>query len=94
MGIQGLLPLLDSVMKPIHISAFANQKVAIDGYAWLHRGATSCAAELCLGLDTSKLIDFFMSRIALLKHHKVIPVVVLDGRNLPSKQATETARAA
>ena len=34
MGIQGLLPLLKSIMDNIHVKEYAHKKVAIDGYAW------------------------------------------------------------
>jgi hypothetical protein len=39
-GIQGLLPFVAELTnKTAHISEFANKRVAIDGYCWLHTGA-------------------------------------------------------
>ena len=78
MGIQALLPLLQPVMKPAHIAEFAGKKVGIDSYAWLHRYSIACASELCLGLKEGKrkLTESFMARLALLRHHKLIPVAV------------------
>ncbi|URD88793.1 HhH2 [Musa troglodytarum] len=54
MGIQGLLPLLKSIMAPIHVEELRGQTVAVDAYSWLHKGAFSCATQLCKGLPTSK----------------------------------------
>ena len=51
MGIPGLLPLVASAMEAAHISKYAGEKVAVDAYAWLHKGSYSCAPELCLGLQ-------------------------------------------
>jgi len=92
MGISGLLPALQPITKDIHIRSYANQRVAIDGYAWLHRGAYSCSQELCLGIPTIKYITFFMNLIDMLKSNKVIPIVVFDGGPLPNKKGKEDER--
>lgn len=54
MGIQGLLPLLKSIMVPIHIKDLEGCSVAVDTYSWLHKGALSCSTQLCKGLPTSR----------------------------------------
>ncbi|KVH89439.1 5'-3' exonuclease, C-terminal domain-containing protein [Cynara cardunculus var. scolymus] len=54
MGIQGLLPLLKSIMVPIHMKDLEGCSVAVDTYSWLHKGALSCSKELCNLLPTSK----------------------------------------
>jgi exonuclease-1 len=54
MGITGLLPLLKNITRNVHISQYANQRVAIDAYCWLHRGAYSCSTELCQNIPTVK----------------------------------------
>ena len=47
MGIQGLLPLLKPIQKPVSIAEdFAGQVIAVDAYCWLHKGAYGCAMEL------------------------------------------------
>lgn len=46
MGIAGLLPLLKSITERIHISAFANETVAVDAYSWMHRALYSAGADL------------------------------------------------
>ncbi|CAL9080144.1 unnamed protein product [Musa textilis] len=92
MGIQGLLPLLKSIMAPIHVEELRGQTVAVDAYSWLHKGAFSCATQLCKGLPTSKHIDYCMHRVNLLKHHGVKPILVFDGGILPMKIEQETKR--
>ena len=57
MGIQGLLPLLKSIMVPFHIKDLEGCSVAIDTYSWLHKGALSCSTELCKGLPTSRSLS-------------------------------------
>jgi len=49
MGIVGMLPLLKAAATPAHVSNYRGQRVAVDAYAWLHRGAYSCATELAVG---------------------------------------------
>ncbi len=60
MGIQGLLPNVKSICRKSHIKAFANQKVAVDAYVWLHRGAYSCSAELCQNIKTDRYVLCFV----------------------------------
>ena len=92
MGIQGLLQALKSSGQPINVSEYKNQKVAIDTYGWLHKGCIQCAAELAQGIPTAKYIQFVMHRVNLLRHFKVIPVMVFDGGFLPMKKETEEER--
>ncbi|PPD80997.1 hypothetical protein GOBAR_DD22065 [Gossypium barbadense] len=93
MGIQGLLPLLKSIMVPIHIKELEGCNVAIDTYSWLHKGALSCSTQLCKGLPTSRHIEYCMHRVNLLRHHGVKPVLVFDGGLLPMKIEQENKRA-
>ncbi|KAE8673320.1 Exonuclease 1 [Hibiscus syriacus] len=93
MGIQGLLPLLKSIMVPIHIKELEGCSVAIDTYSWLHKGALSCSTELCKGLPSSRHIEYCMHRVNLLRHHGVKPVLVFDGGLLPMKIEQENKRA-
>lgn len=54
MGIQGLLPLLKPIQKPVSIAEhFAGQVIGIDAYCWLHKGAYGCAMELVEGKKSS-----------------------------------------
>ncbi|PPR85567.1 hypothetical protein GOBAR_AA35122 [Gossypium barbadense] len=93
MGIQGLLPLLKSIMVPIHIKELEGCSVAIDTYSWLHKGALSCSNQLCKRLPTSRHIEYCMHRVNLLRHHGVKPVLVFDGGLLPMKIEQENKRA-
>ena len=92
MGVSGLLPCFRGSTKEVHVSKYANQVVAIDGYAWLHRGVHACAAELGAGGTSDKHIEFCMGRVALLLHYKVRPLLVFDGGALPAKAAQEATR--
>ena len=65
----------------------------MDAYAWLHRGALACAAELCQGLPTDKFVRFCLGRIELLQKHGVTPVMVFDGAPLPMKAGEGAERA-
>ncbi|KAG8483159.1 hypothetical protein CXB51_022136 [Gossypium anomalum] len=74
-------------IEPVHIKKYAGKRVGIDAYSWLHKGAYSCSMEICLDSNT-----YFMHRVNLLRHHKITPVVVFDGANIPCKAATENER--
>ncbi|KAI8573788.1 hypothetical protein RHMOL_Rhmol01G0302800 [Rhododendron molle] len=93
MGIQGLLPLLKSIMIPTHIKDLEGCSVAVDTYSWLHKGALSCSKDLCKGQPTSKHIDYCMHRVNLLLHYGVRPILVFDGGLLPMKSEQEIKRA-
>ncbi|KAL0398397.1 UNVERIFIED_CONTAM: Exonuclease 1 [Sesamum radiatum] len=93
MGIQGLLPLLKSIMNPIHIKELEGCFVAVDTYSWLHKGALSCSTELCKGQPTSKHIDYCMHRVNMLRHYGIKPILVFDGGPLPMKSDQEIKRA-
>ncbi|ESQ34994.1 hypothetical protein EUTSA_v10007197mg [Eutrema salsugineum] len=95
MGIKDLLKFMKPYILPIHIQKYAGKRVGIDAYSWLHKGAYSCSMELCLDIDGKKklrYIDYFMHRINLLQHYEIIPIVVLDGGNMPCKAATGDER--
>ncbi|RVW78982.1 Exonuclease 1 [Vitis vinifera] len=93
MGIQGLLPLLKSIMVPFHIKDLKGCSVAVDTYSWLHKGALSCSKQLCKSIPTSRHIDYCMHRVKLLRHYGVEPILVFDGGLLPMKIEQENKRA-
>ncbi|KAG2434397.1 hypothetical protein HYH02_012409 [Chlamydomonas schloesseri] len=92
MGINGLLQQLKSISKPKHVSAYRGQKVAIDGYSWLHKGAYSCSRELCEGIWADGYVRYFVGRVELLLGNGVVPIVVFDGCRLPMKADEEDNR--
>jgi exonuclease-1 len=49
MGIGGLLSLLQPAAVCVHVQAYKGRRVAVDAYAWLHKGAYACAMDLALG---------------------------------------------
>ncbi|EPS71924.1 exonuclease, partial [Genlisea aurea] len=93
MGISGLLPLLKSIMNPIHVKELEGCSVAVDTYSWLHKGAFSVSTELCKGRPTTKHIEYCMHRVNMLRHYGVKPILVFDGGHLPMKSEQEAKRA-
>ncbi|XP_022884887.1 exonuclease 1 isoform X2 [Olea europaea var. sylvestris] len=95
MGINNLLKFMKPYVESVHIKKYAGKRVGIDAYSWLHKGAYSCSMELCLNMEGDKkfqYLNYFTHRINLLRHHKITPVVVFDGGNIPCKAATEEER--
>ena len=92
MGITGLLPFLKKSSEPCHVRDLAHSTVAIDVYCWLHKGAFGCAQKLVQAQPTTGYILYVMKYLDLLLHHNIKPILVFDGRNLPSKSSTELKR--
>ena len=44
------------------------------------------------GAGSKRYISYFMHHVNLLRHHKVVPVVVFDGGSMPCKSATDKER--
>ena len=85
MGISGLLPLLKPACKPVNISQFRGKTFAIDVYCFLHKGAFGCAEQLVQGKPTDGYVKYVMKYVSLMLYHDIKPILVFDGRNLPSK---------
>ncbi|GMH41851.1 hypothetical protein BSKO_09761 [Bryopsis sp. KO-2023] len=92
MGINGLLPVLKSITRKTHVSEYRGERVAIDAYSWLHKGAFGCAFELGQNIPTDKFVKYCLTRVNLLKSCGVIPVLVFDGARLPLKENEENSR--
>ncbi|KAG6551633.1 hypothetical protein Mapa_006712 [Marchantia paleacea] len=98
MGIQGLLQALKPYCEAVHVSKYCGQRVGIDAYSWLHKGAYACSMELQQDDARSKrrkvpaYVHYCMHRIRMLKYNHVTPVVVFDGGRLPLKALTEQDR--
>lgn len=93
MGVSGLLPQLKPIQNPVSLARYQGETLAIDGYAWLHRSAHSCAMELALNQPTDKYLQFFIKRITMLKHFGITPFFVFDGDSIQVKKDTEQKRA-
>lgn len=92
MGITGLLPQLKPIQNPVSLQRYEGQTLAIDGFAWLHKSACSCAYELGMDLPTNRYLQFFIKRIEMMKRYNVTPYFVFDGDSLPVKKATDLKR--
>lgn len=92
MGIKGLLPVVKPILDPCHVKAFSGRRVGIDASSWLHKGAFSCALDLCRGIHTHKYIDYCLHLVRMLLHYRAIPVLVFDGAPLPMKASTNARR--
>ncbi|XP_077438278.1 exonuclease 1 [Vanacampus margaritifer] len=92
MGIPGLLQFIKDAGEPIHVKKYKGQTVAIDTYCWLHKGAFSCAEKLAKGEPTDQYVWYCMKYLDMLFSFSVKPILVFDGRNLPSKREVEKAR--
>jgi len=84
----------DLPFSPGHVKEFKGRTLAVDGFAWLHRGAFSCALELATGQATARHIDYCVHMVSMLRHYGVTPVVVLDGAPLPGKADVNSQRSA
>lgn len=94
MGILGLLPPLKPLISDKHISAFKGKRVAVDGYAWLHKAAYGCCVDLCLGKENNSWIKYCLHFIDMLLSFDIHVYLVFDGAELPAKRVTEVERAA
>ena len=61
------------------------QTFAVDVYCFLHKGAFGCAEQLVQNKPTDGYIKYVMKYVDLLLYHNIKPILVFDGRNLPSK---------
>ncbi|XP_034538502.1 exonuclease 1 [Notolabrus celidotus] len=92
MGISGLLQFIKDAAEPISVKKYRGQTVAVDTYCWLHKGAFSCAEKLAKGEPTDQYVWYCMKFVDMLLNFSVKPILVFDGRNLPSKKEVERSR--
>jgi exonuclease-1 len=92
MGIQGLLPLINAALNTRHISHFKGKRVAVDGYAWLHKAVYGCSQDLALGKENFSWIKYCLKFIDMLLNYEISITMVFDGSNLPLKSETENIR--
>jgi len=78
MGINSLLPVLKSIARPAHASEYRGRKVVVDGFSWLHKGAYTCARELCEGVYTDKWVVVRAARRPLRSHWTNIGGLLCD----------------
>ena len=67
------------------ISHYCGSTLAIDVFCFLHKGAYGCAEQLAQGKMTDGYVKYVMKYVSLLLKYNIKPILVFDGRNLPSK---------
>ncbi|XP_040576449.1 exonuclease 1 [Lepeophtheirus salmonis] len=92
MGITGLIPFLKNATRDANIREFSGKTAVIDVYGWLHRGTFGCADRLIKGEETDGYIRYVMKFVQIFLSANIRPILVFDGRNLPSKSLTESKR--
>ncbi|XP_068424462.1 exonuclease 1 [Clinocottus analis] len=92
MGISGLLQFIKDAAEPVNVKKYRGQTVAVDTYCWLHKGAFACAEKLAKGEPTDQYVWYCMKFVEMLLAFGVKPILVFDGRNLPSKKEVERTR--
>ena len=58
--------MIECIREDVHIASLRHKTLAIDGYAFLHRGAHTCATELARGEPTEGYVRWFMRKLAKL----------------------------
>ena len=94
MGIQGLLPQVKKVTRPVSAADLRGLTCAVDGYGWLHKGVHGCAADLGMGKQNDSFVWYCLNRIDTLVSQGARVLMVFDGGPLPSKEGTELDRQA
>ena len=101
MGIQGLLPLLNPLVKEINICEYKNKRVAIDVAGWLVKGLygacedyvdTYIHSNFSNFIDNQLYVDFIISRVRHMITLGVTPIVVFDGKRNNLKAETQEKR--
>lgn len=92
MGIQGLLPFLNSASMSVNISELTNCVALVDVYCWLHKAVYGCSEDLYHKKETSYYVDYCLYKVESLRKIGIKCILVFDGLNLPSKKVTEEAR--
>lgn len=92
MGIKGLLPFIAEAKERVHLRDLSGRRLVVDAYVWLHRGARSCASDICAGHRSTQVVAYALSMVSLFRTNGVEPVLVFDGASFPCKEGTEHKR--
>lgn len=98
MGINNLLSSLKSIKSKVNINKYKNMKIGIDGYCYLYKGTfketnnNSHNNSNNTSNNNSNYIAYFLELLSLLRNESIIPIVIFDGRLLPSKEITNKKR--
>ncbi|KRY85937.1 Translation initiation factor IF-2, mitochondrial [Trichinella pseudospiralis] len=92
MGIKTLLPVVKAACRDVNVEEFRGKTVAVDASCWLHRALFGCAYQLATGIETDSYVKFCCKWIKVLLSHHIRVIMVFDGRNVPAKKDTNSAR--
>ncbi|KAK1938472.1 XPG I-region family protein [Babesia divergens] len=92
MGVSNLLQFLRPMQKCVAIKNYAGSIVAVDAMCWIHRGMISSAVANVTGDPCDKYIKFIISMLSVLLSHKITPIMVFDGYEMPSKERENQSR--
>ncbi|ORM40799.1 Exonuclease 1 [Babesia sp. Xinjiang] len=83
---------LRPMQKCVSIKNYAGSVVAVDAMCWIHRGMISSAVANVTGDSCDKYIKFIISILSVLLSHKITPIMVFDGYEMPSKELENQMR--
>lgn len=94
MGIPDLFSFINLSKKKVSLCELRGKRVAVDGFIWLHKVGSKFAKEIYLDPKTEVIIPHLRNKLRVLIESGIIPIIVFDGINLPSKARTNSMRQA
>ncbi|KAL7484465.1 hypothetical protein ACHAW6_010102 [Cyclotella cf. meneghiniana] len=103
MGVNGLLPCLQSITRTVSLEHYRGLTVAIDAMSWLHKGVFACDvkalarsqridSEKC-GSAELRCVKYALDKAVILRRKFGMEVLlVIDGDSLPSKKEENAQR--
>lgn len=92
MGIFGLLNQLQEIQIEKHVSVYANERVGVDAYVWLHQAKIKCSVDIVCKNDYSGFLLAFQSKLDVYLGFRVNLVLVFEGDNLKAKEQKQRER--
>ncbi|EDO06341.2 XPG I-region nuclease family protein [Babesia bovis T2Bo] len=92
MGIGNLLQFLRPMQTTVSLANYEGKVVAVDAMCWIHRGMISSAVANVTGEPCDKYIKFIVSILSVLLSHKITPIMVFDGYDMPTKETENQLR--
>ena len=91
MGIKGLLQVFKDASVEKNIEDFAGQRVAVDGYVWMHRAIYNVPQKYEKKY-IFKFVEYFETKIETMLKMNMEIYIVWDGDKHPMKKKTATKR--
>ena len=93
MGVQGLLPGLQAAAEQVDfVKECRGQRNGFDGHVWLHTFCLVHYQDWVVGKDCTPVVDSFVQRARKLLAQGMHVTIILDGKRMPGKAATNAAR--